>query len=759
MRRNREATWLVAASSIFLGSFFVSGQASAQAEPGNSSSASHETGQSATKQSPESGGLEQVIVTARKRKENLQSTPVAVSAVTEEQIRSQHVDTVADISARMPNLQIFKQAAVGDVASTYLRGFGAATNDPSVDPPVAMYVDGIYIPQVNGSLIDAFDLAQIEVDRGPQGTLLGKNATVGAIVITTKKPTGNLDADVQLDYGSYDYWGVRARVDIPLVKDVLAMNMSFLDEGGGNFTYNYFNHKHDMGGVGKQVVRAGLDYTPNDRFEWRLTASGAFNRDPQNAIRDGSTTVAYPPFAAYVPYSCAIYGHCVPGPFWTTNAQQTTHNHSDTAFLSSTMHYRFDPVTVTLTNGLMGFWSTRNNDIDGEPQIILEENNAKTWWTERTEEVRIASNQGGGWDLGGRLDWLVGAYFFDEAFGQDGTLLALDAFCPGGCPVISAQKGHDASQAIYGHLDYDITQNLIFSFGARHTWDQKTHSYSNANGPYTTDTPGNWGNTSFESGIEYKFSDDKMAYFRFAQGYRGGGFIGTPSSASSAGSFAPETNNTFEIGAKTEWFDQRLRVNLDVFRGEYSNLQKNVWVQDPASATNLISLTKNAATATVQGVEVQAAAMPTPELNLGVNLGFLDPKYDSYFADIIGNGIPMQLANSQQFGFSPHFTADFSASYTYDIGSLGALTLNGDYNYRTHQYLDDVTVPPAYQSAYGLANASLEWQDEDGRYTVAVYGKNIFNKKYLVDVAPIALTTVLVDGAPATWGLTLRANF
>lgn len=758
MRCNRTAAGLLTASSIVLGSFMIPSPVLAQDGTHKSSGATTARSQSANAQPPVVGGLEEVTVTARKRKEDLQSTPIAVSAVTEEQIRKQHVDTVADIAARLPNLQIFKQAAVGDVASTYLRGFGAATNDPSVDPPVAMYVNGIYIPQVNGSLVDAFDVAQIEVDRGPQGTLLGKNATVGAIVITTKKPTGDFDAHIQLDYGSYNYWGVRGRVDIPLIKDVLAMNLSFMDEGGGNYTYNFTTHKRDMGGVGKQVVRAGIDYTPNDRFEWWVTASGTFNRDPQNATRDGSTAVAYPPFAAYVPLSCAIYGHCTPEPFWTTRAQQTTHNHSETGFVSSNMHYRFDPVTVTFTNGFMGFWSTRNNDIDAEPQIIIEESNAKTRWTAASEELRIASNHGGGWDMGGRLNWQVGAYFFNEAFGQDGTLLALDAICPGGCPVVTAQKGHDASQAIYGHLDYSITPDLIFSFGARHTWDQKTHSYSNAGGPYVIEAPGSWGNTSFEAGLQYKFSDDKMAYFRFAQGYRGGGFIGTPSSPASAGTFAPETNNTYEIGAKTEWFDQRLRLNVDLFRGEYANLQKNVWIQDPTSATNLISLTKNVATATVQGVEVQAAAVPVPALNLSVNLGYLDPKYDSYFADIIGNGVPMELSGSQKFGFSPHFTADFSASYTYDMGSFGALVLNGDYNYRTHQYLSDVTTPPAYQPAYGMANASLEWQDEEGRYSFTVYGKNIFNKKYLVDVAPIALVTALVDGAPATWGITFRAN-
>jgi iron complex outermembrane receptor protein len=697
--------------------------------------------------------LEEVVVTARKRTESLQKTPVAISVVTEKQLQIQHADTITDIAAQLPNIQIFRQAAVGDVASTYLRGFGAATNDPSVDLPVATYINGIYIPQAYGTLVDTFDLASIEIDRGPQDTLLGKNSPVGAVVITTKKPTGQFGAEIQADYGSFDYYGILGRVEIPILPDVLAANISFLDENGGNFTHNLFTHKNDMGGVNKQVVRASIDYTPNDRFKWWVTGSGSFDHDPQTADRDGSTAMAYPPFAPTVPLSCAIFGHCTPGPYGTTNSEDTKHNESDFEFFSSQMSYRFDPVTVNFDTGAMFFSGRASNDIDGEPQDIIEVDNGKNLWSSESGELRVSSNKNGGWDLGGKLDWLIGVYAFNEVFRQDSNLTAF------GSPVDTGQRGDDTSEAIFGHFVYHLTDALNFTFGVRETWDQKSHSYYDVGTPVFTDHPASWTNTSLEAGVQYQISPDKMVYFRFAQGYRGGGFIGVPAVVGQPDTFNPETNNTYEVGAKTQWLDDHLRLNIDMFRGDYSNLQEDVYIRDAAVATDLISITKNVASATVQGVEVEGQALPFKNLTIGVSMGWLDAAYNSYFADVVGNGQPMQLAGLQRFGFAPQFTGDINASYTVDLHRLGKFVLRGDYNVRTHQYLDSVTSPQTFQPGYGLLNASLEWDDPSGRYSLTFYGKNVLNQHYETDTAPISLVTVLVDGAPAIWGMTLRARF
>lgn len=697
--------------------------------------------------------LEDIVVTARKRPESLEKTPVAISVLTDKALAAQHVDTITDVAALLPNIQIFRQAGVSDVASTYLRGFGAATNDPSVDLPVATYINGIYIPQSYGTLVDTFDLASVEVDRGPQGTLLGKNSPVGAVVLTTRKPTGKLGLDAQADVGSYGYWGLRARVDVPLVPGVLAANLSFVEEDGGNYTYNFYTHSRDMGGVNKQVVRGGLYYTPNDQFQWWLSASASFNHDPQIANRDGSTAVAYPPFAPWVPLSCAIFGFCTPGPWGTTNSEHTNHNASNSQFVSSQMSYKFTPVTITFNSGALLYAATANSDIDGEPVDIIEAINGRNVYSTESGDLRIASNHNGGWDFGGTVDWIIGVYGFNEHFRQNSNL---EAF---GTPVDTIQSGDDTSEALYGHLVYRFTPDFNVSFGIRHTWDQKTHAYQPAGGTWFTDPKASWQNTSVEAGVQYQISETKMIYFRFAQGYRGGGFVGVPGVAGSPDVFQPETNNTYEVGAKTQFFDQRLRVNLDLFHGDYKNLQENVWLQDKAVATNLISLTENVASARVQGIELEAQAVPVKGLTLGVNLGWLDTHYNNYYADVVGNGVQLQLAGLQSFAFSPHFTSDLNASYRVELSRAGAVTARIDWNARSSQYLDPVSSPQAFQPGYGLLNASVQWDDPSGRWSIAVYGKNILGRQYEVDTAPISLVTVLVDGQPTIWGATLKVHF
>jgi iron complex outermembrane receptor protein len=703
--------------------------------------------------------LDTVVVTsARDRKESLQQAPVAVTALTSKQLQSAHVDTLKDIAAMTPNLQMFHQAATGDVATIYLRGFGAATNDPSVDPPVAVYVDGIYQPAVNGTLIDMFDVAQVEVMRGPQGTLLGKNATVGAVSITTKRPTGELDGEAELDLGTYDRLGVKGRIDFPIVKDILAAKLTFMDEKGGNYDKNLITGQRDMGGVNKRAVRLGLLYTPSSRLSWYVTATGVFNRDPQDATRNGSTTQAFPPFAPFVPYACSLYGYCTPDAPHTTRAGQTTPNNINSVLVSSTLDYKLDPVTITAVNGFLDYSGVENHDIDGLPEVIVQQDNLALDYTENTQEIRISSNKNGGLDLNGKLNWVVGAFFYEEKFYQEFHLKALDLFCPGGCLAYSGQRGKSESQAVYAHMIYNITDALNVSVGARHTWDEKSHSYYLSIGaPYVADNPASWSHTSYEAGAQYKLSDDKMVYVRFAQGYRGGGFQGIPSSAATAGTYQPETNNTYEIGMKTDWLDKRLRVNADFFLGKYSNLQRTVYVPT-TGVTGFAALTKNAATAKVQGVELEVTVEPVPALTMTASAGYLDAKYSNYMADVVGDGVIRDLSG-MRFGFAPRFTGNFNVSYLFNLKQYGALTLSGDYNYRSSQYLYDVSIPSAYQPAYGLLNTSLRYDDPSGRYAVTVYGKNILGKNYLADAAPISLETVLVDGAPATWGITLNAHF
>jgi iron complex outermembrane receptor protein len=739
----REAT--LRAISILLSTSCLAGAALAQTAPAGPLP-EHET-------VPHETVLDEIVITsARKRTESVQQTPVAVSVLSGQFLEEAKVTNLQNIASLAPNLQITHQVATPDVAAIYLRGFGVSTNDPAVDPAVAVYIDGIYQPTVSGTLLDLFDVQQVEVLRGPQGTLLGKNSPSGAVSVTTKRPSGEFGGEVQFDYGSYDRIEARGRVDVPIIKDILAAKVSLLEEEGGGYVKDVGIPVSDMGGVNLKAGRVGLLYTPDSNFEWYVSGSGVMNRDPQQGLRDISSATASLPWQP-VPYSCLLFSHCSSEQTPDQNrAGYTKRNQVDTIDVSSNATYHFDPVSITSVSGYKHYWGLSNSDIDGELEPILEQVGAKLVYDQESQEIRVGSNKGGGWDLDGKFDWVVGGFYSHEQYRED---LPLRVF---GSIAETGQIGVTESKALFAHTIYDLTDQWNLSFGARETWDDKAHSYYIGHGaPFVYDTPLGFHNLSFEAGTQYKITEDKMVYFRFAEGYRGGGFIGTPGSTAAAGSFQPETNNTYEIGFKTDWLDRKLRINGDLFLADYSDLQRSNTKRLDVPPF-LVLVTQNVASATVQGVELEFTAIPTEALTLTGNIGYLDAKYNKFFADVIGDGIPTDNSFFH-FGLAPQLTFDLRAQYAIDLNDKGTVTLMSDFNYRTSQQLQDIYAPATLQSAYGLLNASVRYDDPSGMYSVTLYGQNILDRQYKADANSNILVTLVADGMPATWGLSLSAKF
>jgi iron complex outermembrane receptor protein len=696
--------------------------------------------------------LDEIVVTdARRREESVQQTPVAVDVLNAQTLQSVQANSISDIASLSPNLEITHQIATPDVASIYLRGFGVSTNDPAIDPAIAVYVDGIYQPTVSGTLLDLFDVSQVEVLKGPQGTLLGKNSPSGAISVSTARPTGNLDGEIQLDYGDYDLYEARGKLDFPIVPGILAAKISVLEEEGGGYIKDIAAAANDLGGVNLKAGRLGLLYTPTPDFTWYVSASDVANRDPQQGLRDISTNKSntFQP----EPYSCLLFGNCYAETTPYRNRQEFTQiNHVDTIDVASNASYRFGPVTLTSVTGYKHYWGLSNSDIDGEPEAILEQANAKLVYDQESQELRLGSNANGGWDLDGHLDWVAGGFFSNEHYREDLPLRVFGAIAQDG------QIGITQSDALFAHLVYHLTDQWSLSAGDRESWDHKQHDYYIGTGsPFIYDIPLGSHNNSAEFGTQFQITPDKMVYFRFAQGYRAGGFIGTPGSLAAAGSYQPETDNTYEVGVKTDWLDRKLRINADLFRQDYANLQESVTKSLPV-APFLVLTTENAASSTVQGAELEITAVPLPALTLTGNLGYLNAAYDKFFADIVGNGIATNNSGFR-FGFAPQLTLDLRAQYVVEYPNVGTATFMTDFNYRTSQQLQDSYAPATQQSAYGLVNASVRLDDESDTYSLTFYGKNILNRHYYADVATTVLAVVATDGAPATWGLTLTAKF
>jgi len=270
---------------------------------------------------------------------------------------------------------------------------------------------------------------------------------------------------------------------------------------------------------------------------------------------------------------------------------------------------------------------------------------------------------------------------------------------------------------------------------------------------------------SYEAGTQYKFSQDKMVYFRFAQGYRSGGIQGTGTEAGLAGlaplTYEPETVNSYEVGLKADWLDHNLRTNLSMFKNDYQNLQRAITFFPGGSPTQVIV---NAAAATVKGVELESTYVATKALTLHANVGYIDFKYKQYTGFLASGLFPPgfdydRSLNLQQVPpFTPKWTLNAGFDYTHDWGENGVTVFSMDYDWKSSFNLNDQTIPIAQQSHYGLVDATLKWEHASGRYGVALYGHNIFNNYYKTYLVP-ALGHIGTDGMPIEWGLQLTANF
>jgi len=705
----------------------------------------------------DSNVLRDIVVTAaRKRSEAVQSVPLAITALNATLLERNQVSSIEDLGGLAPNLSMNPGVASVSQVNIFLRGFGSDSNDPSIDPPIAVIVDGVSQPTFSGNLVDLFDVDTVEIQRGPQGTLLGKNAPTGALVVTSRRPTGKFGGAVQLDYQRFDRFQAKARMDIPLIADVLAANVSASHIKGGNFVHNNFTGKTQFGGEDANAFRASLLFTPGSAFRWYVSARAEIRRDPQAGIQDISYVGANGPLQLGA-IECTVFGHCTPTGPNINNAGMTAGTSSNTYYLTSQMDYALAAVTLTSVTGYINDKHVNRQDSDGEPEAVGDAIDDPAHYTQISEEFRIASTRGGGLDLGGKLDWVVGGYFSSFRYEDSQNLNIL------GSILSNNQRGTSRSYALFGHATYGVTDRLSLSLGVRQTWDHKTHNYiSTAETTRYVDTPASWKNFSVEAGAQYKLGANRLVYFRYGQGYRGGGFQGLPSPGGTGGTYNPETVETFELGLKADWFDQHLRVNLALFDSAYHGLQRNVLKSLPI-APFFQQIIQNAASARTKGVELEVTAVPLPGLTLNGTLGYIDPRFKDFVAAIIP-GQPPTDNSGFPFPFTSKWTTKLGATYSFSLpGRLGFSTFNVDWNYRSSFSAANLPYPAAQVDGFGLLNASLRFEDPSRRYSLTLYGRNITNKIWRTQVltvpgqvAPFFITQA---SKPVVYGATLGFKF
>jgi len=735
---------------------------------------------------PQAGsGLGAIVVTARRREETLQETPISITTFDADALIDRGISNLSGIGDFTPNL-VFDQGNGNTGGSTssqiYIRGIGQPDFLFTTEPGVGIYVDGVYLPRSIGSIMDLVDLERVEILRGPQGTLFGKNSVGGAINIVTRRPQPEFGGRVSATYGSFNRVDIGGSVNLPIVTDTLLASVAFSSHDKDGYVRR-INDGSRLGGINSTGLRGQLLWEAAPNFDILVSADYTRKREDSiaNTLIDVDTTgfllSLYNGLVAP-----AIGGPVYDGRFISTDPfvnSGTGFNQSDLDLwgISSTATLELGAVTIKSITAYREQDAIFGADSDHSP-IRYFEQSVVDQQRQFSQEFQIS-----GTAIDDRLDWIVGAMYFHET-GYDqyrivfapGLFAALEALPPGiipglggvGNPVhptldfvgnLTSRINNDSYSA-YGHLSFDVTERLSVSGGLRYTSDEKDFDarFDRLEAGVTThdlETGDSWNAWTPRIGFDYDWSDDFMTYASVARGFKSGGFNGRGSTDFVARTpFAPEFVWTYEMGFHSMFADRQVILNGAAFYSDYSNLQLLSITSDPQGG--IIALVENAGAARIMGFELELTAMPLPGLRFDVGLGYLDAEYTQLDASVSSVALDDELVKT------PEWSLSLGAEYSADISEDWQLTIRGDYSYRsTIQHVADNN-PLLEQGGYGLFNARIAVGPSDESWELAVFGTNLSDELYITNglgQADSLGSTDVSFGRPREWGVSVSARF
>lgn len=653
--------------------------------------------------------LEDIVVEARRTRENLQTTPVAVTALSGEMLAKLNVRDVVATAQFTPNLSIGAQPASITAASVYIRGIGNASPSAVSEQGVGIYLDGVYIARSAGAIFDLVDLERIEVLRGPQGTLFGRNSVGGAIQLVSRKPATTPGVEAKFGFGSFDDWFARVRLDTgDLGNAPLRASVSYLHrQRNGYFDNTLAPSNRDPGALNSEAVTAALqgdfgDLTANYAFDYN-TREGvpaffqvvAANDDIRSYF-SSSATLGGAPFQ--IGTAGLRSGEQLPAADLAGNStfsvKARVHGHSLTLAwqvapqitiksITAYRGYRQDGANGLSGNGnLLGFTLSPILFVDGSvvPAGVNSVNLYDGYTTQRqhqfSQELQLLGEAG-------PVKYVAGAFYFDEK-SSEANYQTLSYVLPGGFAAVNlaplqAFHGKARSHALFGQVSYSPGDgDFELTGGLRYTHDRKWLTLA---GDVTPNLEGSasYNNLSWLVSASYRVRPGLMGYVRVSSGFRAGGI--NPS-ASQINAFAPEKIVSYEAGVKAEWFDRRLRTNLAVFNVDYRDLQISQFLAGTGGATSAIV---NAGKVAYRGIEAELTALPAPGVTFDGSIGYTAPKYRTYLYVDPATDTVINVAADARMSQAARFNAHVGLQYEHDLGS-GSLSLRADYSYRSTVY-------------------------------------------------------------------------
>lgn len=731
----------------------------------------------------QSSGLDEIIVTARKQAETLQDVPLAVTAVTKDYIESRGITSIESLSSLAPNLKV--ERTPGNTTGAQISIRGGVTINPALtwEPTVGIYLDGVYIGKTQGSIFDVADLERAEVLRGPQGTLYGRNTLAGAINLITAKPTGEYGGKVQVGYGNYNDFTARASVNFNQTGPFKVKLSGMLQNRDGfiDVVDNPFpgvlaagpRSTDELESVDKKSFLVAVRMEPSNEVTLDYSFDFSFaDQAPtfSQIVSVSPNNIFDPSFGGYVGFPGApgqFFGF--PLDLYVNADRQETATVDGDVFEKSKVQGHNLTATFDLGNGhaIKSISALRKLswddalDLDGSPLALAH--------TQRLSDYESLSQEFQLTGTFGDVDYVAGAYYFDD----DGQTNNPQSFFGGANEFDSRYAFTTQAFAIYGQADFPVSERLALTGGLRWTQENKTIDRTNillgpppfALVPARTTAEKSFARVSPSVTANFDVNDDINLYAKYSSGFKSGGFNGEAGSVvETQRPYRSEIVDSFEIGSKARFFDNRMQLNAAAFFNKHRDMQLSVFLATGAAASDI----RNAGRAEIKGFEIEGLFQIVDGFTARGSLGYLDPEYKEF----IEFGI--DVTNDRAFPHAPDLTASAGFDARIWQGDIGRLDLTADINHSAEYF----TFPYSLASTTGqnanntvaasrtLLDARLALSELDiagANATLAIWGRNLTDKEYLanfIDFGPgFGGLTNGYFGPPRTYGVTLGIDW
>lgn len=721
-----------------------------------------------------------IVVTAQKREQQLNDVGISISAVGGAELRERGVLDVAQIEQLAPNLDIAQPNGPGNQPAISLRGVGLNDFNSNNNGPIAVYADEVYRSSIVGQNFVLFDVNRVEVVKGPQGTLFGRNATGGAIRVIANKPEQDFGGFFSASYAEFDTTRVDATLNLP-VTDSLALRVAGVKADSDGFIDNLFDGS-SAAGFDYSSWRASLAFEPASNFSLLLTAEGAH-------VRNGSAgftfqglldeTGALCDDAAVLAGSCGnALGYTGEDGFYEQNSNGPGFTDRDSYLLSAVATLELGDFSITSVTGYEDVESVKLEDTDTSPASILDVQfgvRSQTF----SQELRGSYSSGG-------TNITVGAFYLTEDLDQNQTadvfrelrplVESIDpvsfpgGFDPGGvaagAPIFFSRFVNDQDTetfALFGQIEQDLTDTLRLIAGLRYTDESRDFAtLGTFEEPgftvtlYDTQLDVSSSNVTFKGGLELRPNPDTLLYATVSSGFKSGGFNGgflfDPAQVVP---FDDERLLAYEAGGKFTLLGGDLQLNAATFYYDYTDIQVFTFVN---SGNIPITVLSNAGDARIYGFEADATLRPMNGLTITGAIGLLDTEFTEFRVDPLFGGGDFE---GNRLALAPEFSVNGAVSYEFGVGGNLSARVNADASYQSRVYFDPSNRPLLSQPGYALVNASVSLGSEDETWRVSAFARNLFDKEYIayaIDFASFGYNQ-RVNGMPQQFGVQLDVSF